>query len=45
VAKTSPSVTVTPAGNYTITLTPLATASGSNKQLQLNPIALQLTVK
>ncbi len=40
-----PPPVVTPSGTYTITVTPLATASGSSKQLSLNAVSLQLTVK
>lgn len=36
---------VTPSGTYTITLTPSATASGSNKSFTLSPLNLTLIVK
>ena len=42
---TAASGAVTPSGTYTIIVTPVAQAAGSAKQLQLNPIQLQLTVK
>ena len=35
----------TASGTYTITVTPTAVASGSTTKLQMNPIALSLTVK
>ena len=34
----------TASGNYAITVTPTAVATGSSKQLQMNPVQLTLTV-
>lgn len=42
---TAPTGAVTPSGTYTIIVTPVAQAAGSPRQLQLNPIQPQLTVK
>ena len=42
---TPPPPVVTPSWTYTINVAPTATAAGSTKQLQLNPIQLTLTVK
>lgn len=39
---TAPSGKVTPSGTYMVILTPVAVATGSPKQLQLNPLQLQL---
>jgi len=36
---------VTPAGTYTLMVTPTATAAGATKMLQLPPISLTLIVK
>src|SRR5262249_45860735 len=40
-----PAQIVTPSGTYTITVTPSATASGSNKAFPLSPLNLTLIVK
>ena len=42
---TTPPPVITPAGTYTIVVTPSATATGSTKALALAPIQLSLTVK
>ncbi len=42
---TPPPPVVTPAGTYTIVVTPTATATGSSTPLQLDPVTLTLIVK